>query len=27
MAHRQHLFDTVLGVLGRSPQTGDELER
>lgn len=27
MANRQHLFDTVLGVLGRSPQTGAELER
>lgn len=27
MAHREHLFDTVLGVLGRSPQTSGEVER
>jgi CheY-like chemotaxis protein len=27
MSNREHLFDTVLGVLGRSAQTGDELER
>jgi CheY-like chemotaxis protein len=27
MSNREHLFDTVLGVLGRSAQTGGELER
>jgi CheY-like chemotaxis protein len=27
MASREQLFDTVLGVLGRSPQNGDELAR
>jgi len=27
MADRQPLFDTVLGVLGRSPPTGGDLER
>ena len=27
MANREHLFATVLGVLGRSPQPGDDLQR
>jgi predicted ATPase len=27
MADRERLFATVLGVLGRSPQTGDDLQR
>jgi CheY-like chemotaxis protein len=27
MSNREHLFDTVLGVLGRSPPTGGDLER
>jgi CheY-like chemotaxis protein len=27
MADREHLFATVLGVLGRGPQTGDDLQR
>ena len=27
MADREHLFATVLGVLGRGPQTGGDLRR
>jgi hypothetical protein len=27
MANREHLYATVLGVLGRSPQAGDDLSR